>query len=139
MTKKLTENQYQLLVSSVDRQETLDSIVSLVENFASVELGSTDKDTLFKIMALANPKTRDTAHGKYVEKENKYIWNLEISVQSPYVKRLVRKDDTSGSSLISEYLADKKDVYFVKEEILTESEIRAWGYAPEAFERVEVK
>ena len=122
MTKKLTENQYQLLVSSVDRQETLDSIVSLVENFASVELGSTDKDTLFKIMALANPKTRDTAHDRYIEKEKKYYWNTKKKNEHGHSMNLLH-----GAGGVVQMMGPK--------DALTETEIREWGYNPDMFDK----
>lgn len=142
MNRKLTEKQYKLLVDVADQCKTWKEVVELIEDFTSVEFGRTDAGTLFKVMALVNPETRDLTHDKYVEKEKRYVWNLSMGENSIYVKRLFMNNsyqDGKRLRFVSEYLTGTGDTAYPDDEKLTEAEVQEWGYNPYAFDKEEVK
>lgn len=88
-----------------------------------------------EIMAIVNPLTREWAHDKFVEKEKKYCWTSKESING-LKKWLYKLDDGMICDFRGHYLEGEA----VSEcERLTESEIKAWGYNPEMFDREEVQ
>ena len=130
---KFTEEQYQEIINfdsfkTVYRLGLVDSFVGEIIPFIS------NNDLQQEAMALANPLTREWAHDKFVEKEKKYYWN---SIKTDLIgnhSRLYRGDNGNVSAYSRyEPANDGKD------ERLTESEIKSWGYNPEMLDREEVQ
>lgn len=133
MTKKFTEEEYQKIVDCFDRinddynlglmndyliremQHELDSEFDLVEDWA-------------EIIAISNPRTRQRAHEKFVEKENKYHWRY-------------KKTDEDGDHW---YLEKCSGLIVMgvgpnKNDMLTENEIIEAGYNPDMYDKEEVE
>ena len=87
-----------------------------------------------EIMAIVNPLTREWAHDKFVEKEKKYYWNSIKTDLSGYHSRLFRAENDNVISYSRAELANNIN----EDEQLTESEIKAWGYNPDMFDREEI-
>lgn len=93
-----------------------------------------ENDLENQAVALMNPATRELAHEQFVEEEKKYVWTL-------------KKVDKSGIKmrLYKEYFGRVRPFFSVKNaniddnEKLTETEIKAWGYNPEMFDKEEVE
>ena len=84
-------------------------------------------------MAIFNPLTREWAHDKFVEKEKKYRWSgKKIDVNGRHA--LLYKDRNETVKPL--FLYDNKNTS--EDEQLTESEIKAWGYDPDMFDKEEV-
>jgi len=73
-------------------------------------------------VALMNPLTREWAHDKFVEKEKRYVWRLKTN---------------NSYRLTTHGGATQVNISRSSESLLTESEIKAWGYNPEMFDREE--
>lgn len=86
-------------------------------------------------IALANPITREWAHEQFVEKEKKYYWNSIKTDLAGHHSRLLRAENDNVTS----YSRSESANNINEDEQLTESEIKAWGYNPEMFNREEVK
>ena len=86
-------------------------------------------------MALANPLTREWAHDKFVEKEKKYYWNSIKTDLAGHHSRLLRAENDNVTAYSRDELANNIN----EDEQLTESEIKAWGFNPEMFDREEIK
>ena len=71
MTKKFTEEQYQMIVRAWDFEDTYAEATQSVIDTICVFMSEYQDEAL----ALANPLTREWAHDKFVEKEKKYYWN----------------------------------------------------------------
>ena len=85
-----------------------------------------------KIAAFANPLTRKWAHEQFVEKEKKYVWQ---SKNENYIGKVKRLYDTANG--ISDSFEDKSKPTH-NGNLITETEIKKWGYNPEMFDREEV-
>lgn len=111
---KFTEEQYQKIVDAWDKQILYKSATqSVIDELKVGYLNMGDQ-----ALALANPLTREWAHDKFVEKEKKYYWTH-------------KKGNHIG-------IYEDNGLVFLKERHwapLTESEIKAWGYNPEMFDR----
>lgn len=87
-------------------------------------------------IALANPVTREWAHDQYVEKEKKYVWSSKKADRDSNVLTLYIDEygmvSTSYRKVYENNLRNENM-------LLTETEIKAWGYNPEMFDREEVK
>lgn len=112
---KFTEEQYQNIVRTYKSSSEYISSIRLVLDYID-ELNSLSFE---KALAIANPLTREWAHDKFVEKEKKYYWKLN--------GLYLIKDRLDGSIIFDSY-----------KNLFTESEIKAWGYNPEMFDREEV-
>lgn len=120
---KFTEEQYQEIINFEDfetvyRLGLVDSFVGEIIPFIS------NNDLQQEVMALANPLTREWAHDKFVEKDKKYMWKLKS------------KHETYLCYLLGSRSIIPSNINFA---FLTESEIKAWGYNPEMFDREEVQ
>ena len=121
MSNKITEEQYQKIVEIVkryhdDKIKKTDVLSYMYDDF---ELkGDEDAQVFDKVLALANPLTREWAHDKFVDKEKKYYWKLNCLY--------LVKDNFDGSIIFDSYKT-----------LFTESEIKAWGYNPEMFDKEE--
>ena len=87
-----------------------------------------------EIMAIVNPLTREWAHDKFVDKERKYVWTSKKANSSGKNKRLYWQ---MSSKAVRDYFTIDENA-FDNSEQLTESEIKAWGYNPEMFDREEL-
>ena len=148
---KFTEEQYQKIVEIVN--EYPDFLKEyLVPNGGEGEWSTTLKELIMGLfgsiynienslymgrcmLALANPLTREWAHDKFVEKEKKYYWNSIKTDLAGYHSRLFRAENDNVISYSRAELANNIN----EDEQLTESEIKAWGYNPEMFDREEVQ
>ena len=86
------------------------------------------------IMAFINPVTRNDAHEKFVEKEKKYVWTSKKANSSGRHKRLFWQ---MSAKAVQDYFTNDENA-FDNSEFLTESEIEAWGYNSEMFNKEEV-
>lgn len=88
------------------------------------------------IVAFANPLTRELAHDQYVEKEKKYVWSSKKADRDSNVLTLYIDEygmvSTSYRKVYENNLRNENT-------LITESEIRAWGYNPEMFDKEEVE
>lgn len=134
---KFTEEQYQKIVDAWDNQNLYKRATqSVIDELKAGYLNMGDQ-----ALALANPLTREWAHDKFVEKEKKYVWQSKNEDNKGLSKQLYK----SLSGMILDYSIQKSnnmksDKHVAQSnEKLTESEIRAWGYNPEMFDREEVQ
>ena len=147
MSIKFTEEQYQKIVDTVNKYPDFGSVY-YVEN-GLVEFKSTNTFNQLievlgykisgeletnRMLAIANPLTREWAHDKFVEKEKKYYWNSIKTDSADNHLRLFRHEN----GVISVYSRFEPANNINEDEQLTESEIREWGYNPEMFDREEV-
>lgn len=86
-----------------------------------------------EIMAIVNPLTREWAHDKFVEKEKKYVWQSKQETDGGKVKRLY--DSAIG---ITDSFKEKKEPIH-NGNLITETEVKKWGYNPDMFDREEVQ
>ena len=146
MTKKFTEEQYQKIVEIADEFEENGGL-GILDTLNKCTIG----DRLFLtnlaveiefkpnsgiIMAIANQLTREWAHEQFVEKEKHYIWySKEFCLHNGDFKniRLFKED----CGVVLSAMRTKKDITSELNH-LTESEIKAWGYNPEMFDKEEV-
>jgi len=122
MTKKFTEEQYQSIIKAWQSEniyihQTEAVIDCLIDdlNLSVTLIGD-------EALALANPVTREWAHDKFVEKEKRYVWRLKTN---------------NSYRLTTHGGATQVNISRSSESLLTESEIKAWGYNPEMFDREE--
>lgn len=130
MTKKFTEEQYQNIIDAWDSQIWYKSAIQSVID----ELGIDYIDMGDQALALANPLTRKWAHDKFVEKEKHYIWTSKEVNSSGKHKRLFTQQQSA--SVRDYFILDKHG--HDENELITESEIKKWGHAPERFYKEEV-
>ncbi|MGX7040979.1 hypothetical protein ACWN9M_04280 [Leuconostoc lactis] len=84
--------------------------------------------------ALMNPVTREWAYEQFVEKEKKYMWNSKKTDKAGHCMRLYRNDHLIITGATANYSDEVYD-----DAKLTESEVKAWGYNPEMFDKEEVE
>ena len=131
---KFTEEQYQKIVEKFEVAISyIDATHDVMGYLDSEDLG----DIAEEAFALANPLTREWAHDKFVEKEKKYYWtSKKRAVNDVNKKSRIYREEFSGALLTyTRVTHDHKNIN--EEEQLTESEIEAWGYNPEMFDREE--
>lgn len=126
MSKMFSESQYQEIVQAWESVrgfvEATASVIELVDDFE-------DGFNYNEALALVNPKSREWAHGLYVEKESKYYWTS------------LKKDEYDVHWYLMRDVAvimmgDERQ--FGTDEQLMESEVREWGYDPDKFTRQSV-
>lgn len=139
---KFTEEQYQKIVE-ISSQYIKDSAWGLIgtpdEHPIALVLKKSNLmdeidffDSAEELMAIANPLTREWAHDNFVEKEKKYVWSSNNSLNG-YRTRLF----IGENGIVTSYAYFDTSAATFNEQ-LTESEIKAWGYNPEMFDREEV-
>lgn len=137
MSKKFTEEQYRKIVEigeqfDEDRAKKSSEVIDYV--FDEYPDAYNYTEILVKGLAIANPLTREWAHDKFVEKEKKYYWNSIKTDSADNHLRLFRHEN----GVISTYSRFEPANNINKDEQLTESEIREWGFNPDMFDREEV-
>ena len=134
MSKKFTEEQYQRIVKIYEGANGYVKAIKLVLNYID-ELNWSGYE---EAMAIANPRTRELAHDKFVKKENKYYWTSKALDGAGNHYQLYR---TRDGMLLNIFVSAKSKMYYEKDVAyaIAESEIREWGYNPEMFDRVEVE
>lgn len=129
MTKKFTEEQYQKIVEKWDGEISYIEATKAVIGYLAVEgLGYSISE---QALALANPLIRKLAHDKFVEKETKYVWQSKQETDDGKVKRLY--DSAIG---ITDSFKEKAEPIH-NGNLITETEVKKWGYNPEMFNREE--
>ena len=129
---KFTEEQYRKIVSAWDFEDTYAEATQAVVDVISVFVTELLQD---EALALANPLTREWAHEQFVEKEKKYVWTSK-KMSSDGTRLRLQNTGTNGVvRAYGKYKDRKADLT----EHLTESEIKAWGYNPEMFDKEEVE
>lgn len=120
MSKKFTEEQYQEIIK-VWRNEAgyVKGMQAVVDYLSSIDMSF----MVGEAVALANPTTREWAHEQYVEKEKRYIWHLKTD-------KKYRLTTHAGATQVN--------ISHSSESKLTESEIKAWGFNQEMFDKEEV-
>ena len=132
---KFTEEQYQRIVeikdnyfpySALKNRDNKSFIDFLSEYNTGIYWLVFNRDLENELEAIVNPTTREWAHDKFVEKEKKYYWTTKK--RNEQGKPMVLFNGAGG---IVQMIGPKQP--------LTESEIKAWGYNPEMFDREEAK
>lgn len=122
MTNKFTEEQYQEIIKAWGNEAGyVKGIQAVVDYLSSLEMSF----MVDEAVALANPRTRLGAHEQFVEKEKKYYWTT-------------KKKNGQGKSMNLFHGAGGIVQMIGPKQLLTESEIREWGYNPEMFDKEEV-
>lgn len=118
---KFTEEQYLEIIRTYENNSGYDNkamaVIRVVDNF-------NDSLSYNEAFALANPVTREWAHGQFVEEEKKYVWRLKSD------NYLVI------SNLNGEWFLDKtpSDI-----EYFSEKEIENSPFKPDWFNKEEVE
>jgi len=132
MSNKITEEQYREIIRTCENNSGYDnkvlSVIRVVDKFN----GSLNYHEAF---ALVNPVTSEWAHDKFVEKEKKNYWTGNKEDNAGFVKRLYKDEE----GMVVDKGIRKGDTDKDENEQLTESEIKAWGYNHEMFDKEEVK
>lgn len=136
MTKKFTEEQYQKIVKAWQSENTYVHQTEAVIDYLIDDLNVDVTLMGDEAIALANPLTREWAHDKFVEKEKKYVWSSKKADRDSNVLTLYI--DEYGMVSTS-YRKVHENNLRNENMLITESEIRAWGYNPEMFDREEVE
>ena len=132
MSKKFTEEQYQKIVDAWE--ETYDYVLSVKNVIETVEsFGEVYELQIGEALALANAVSTEWAHEQFVEKEKRYVWHSNKNNVLGKSLRLFK----DAFQAVRAFPANQSDKV-TKDEHLTESEIREWGYNPEMFDREEV-
>lgn len=134
MTGKFTEEQYQKIVNIWETSFAESFVTRVMDYLGSCGMLDDDDESLLVALAIANPKTREDGRVKYVEKEKRYYWTSKKEDGFGEKARLFMIGNRKS---ITEYFGDEFD--YDSTERLTESEIKAWGFNPEMFDRKEVK
>ncbi|MFT8756197.1 hypothetical protein [Leuconostoc pseudomesenteroides] len=146
---KFTEEQYQKIVETVNKYQDFgcfyyvqngwveskptDTFNELIEALSHTVSGESEVN---RMLALANPLTREWAHDKFVEKEKKYLWSSKKIDKDNNVLTLYKDEEGMVSTSyrkVSESNLRNEDNW------ITESEIKAWGYNPDMFDREEIQ
>ena len=118
MSNKFTEEEYKEIVYMFSVAGDAEEEARLVAEYVSSIKHSSD---YYKALALANPVTRELAYDKFVEEEKTYFWTNKNKKRFGLYKY---------DGVVSPKIGMLTE--------LTESEIKAWGYNPEMFDREEV-
>lgn len=129
---KFTEEQYQKIVIAWYFEDTYAEATQAVIDVISVFV---TEDLQDEALAIANPLTREWAHEQFVEKEKKYVWTSK-KMSSDGTRLRLQNTGTNGVVRAYGKFKDRKADWT---EHLTESEIKAWGYNPEMFNKEEVE
>ena len=129
MSKKFTEEQYHEIIKAWESQSfSLKRVQAVIEIMSINDMLSNINEGL----ALANPASRELAHEQFVEKEPEFHFILKNMYDSDdWRYHLVR--NSSDAIILFRFSEEKYDRQKFKE-----SEIKAWGYNPEMFDKEEV-
>ena len=132
---KFTEEQYQKIVETFDRQ---DDYIQVMKEIRGLVISICHYSEINQAILLALPESREWAHDKFVEKEKKYYWtSKKRSINDVNKKSRIYREEFSD--VLVTYVRDTDDHKNINEdEQLTESEIKAWGFNPEMFDKEEV-
>ena len=148
---KFTEEQYQKIVEIVNKYPDFWAEY-IVPNGGEGQRSTTLKELILGVfgsrynienrlymvrcmLALANPLTRELAHEQYVEKEKKYVWSSKrIDRDSNVLTLYIDEYGMVSTSYRKVYENNLRN----EDMLITESEIKAWGYNPEMFDKEEV-
>lgn len=138
--KIFTEKQYQAVVRAADNMDTWFGFVDNSLDFESLLKKETPNEDLGfypsfrlhsnKIIAIANPLTREWAHDQFVEKEKKYYWISKNHLPNGKFRVLVKSSESYPIEIF--YPSTKPCTPF------TESEVREACFNPDMFDREEV-
>ena len=129
MSKKFTEEQYQQIIEEWDNATSYTKGTKAVIDYLEYkDLGCIADEAL----ALANLATREWAHDKFVEKEKRYIWQSKQETDSGDVKRLYN----AAIGIADSFVEKTKPIH--NGNLITETEVKKWGYDPEMFDKEEV-
>lgn len=142
---KFTEEQYQKIVE-IAYEYQINSAFGIIGDTTQKSIGKEFYETELaneidfyenskEMMAIVNPLTREWAHDKFVEEEKKYVWTSKKANSSGRHKRLFWQQQSAS---VRDYFTISENAFDSSEQ-LTESEIKAWGYNPEMFDREEVQ
>lgn len=134
MSKKFTEEQYQNIIKVWCIGDTYTESTKLVIDYISTQ----DRDIRYmagEALALANPASRELAHEQFVEKEKKYVWSSKKADRDSNVLTLYI--DEYGMVSTSYRKVYEKNLHN-ENMLITETEIKEWGYNPELFDKEEV-
>ena len=125
MDKKFTEEQYQKIVEAFDEQLMYENTaIAVMKYLVNIDMRFMAEEAL----AIANPKTRELAHDKYVENEKKYYWTSKKQDKKGYAIRIMMDRD----GLVRGYPISDPSKH-EEDEKVTESKIREWGFNPDMF------
>ena len=144
MSNKFTEEQYQNIVDISDKYKEKNAF-GIIGGGAAKTIGSElDETTLSleidfyekaeEIMAIANPRTREWAHNKYVEKEKKFVWNSKNPLNDGDFVRLYK--DCDGDIV---YVIVDDNVSISSDELLTFKEVINSIFDVNMFNKKEMK
>ena len=120
MTKKYSEEEYNKIIKAFQSKFNYDKAINEVIEVVSDMRGLMPAEEIQQAISLALPVSRKWAHDNFVEKEEKYYWKLNGLF-------LVKASD-DGSLFFGCFDAST---------LLSESELKAWGFNPDIFERLE--
>ena len=144
---KFTEEAFNILVEIQEDQYQDDLFSAAKDYHASIEYTLAHLDIDLRIfivknnlgneaVALMNPLTREWAHDQFVEKEKKYVWSSKKADRDSNVLTLyIDKYGMVSTSYRKVYENNFRN----EDTLITESEIREWGYNPEMFNKEEVE
>lgn len=142
MSNKFTEEQYHKIVEIADEYQS-HSAFGIIGDVTQKSIGAEVYESELcveidfyenakEIMAIANPLTREWAHDQFVEKEPEFHFILKNMYDSDdWRYHLVR--NRSDAIILFRFSEEKYDRPKFKE-----SEIKAWGFNPEMFDKEEV-
>lgn len=136
-----TEKQYQTIIKGFDEISSKynlgfmnHNVVKKFQEFIYKESGDVFylSDEWPKIVALANPETREQAHEQYVSKEEKFIWRSKRRDKDGDPIILMKSNLECIVSGLDQY---DNSVYKSEPEFhITESEAKDWGYTIEYYD-----
>lgn len=132
---KFTEEQYQAIVEVWDSKNTYAESTKAVIDTVFRDFNEGWKYDIGQALALGNEASREWVHDQFVEKEKKFVWTSK-KMSSDGTRLRLQNTGTNGVvRAYGKYKDRKADLT----EYLTESEIKAWGYNPEMFDKEEVE
>jgi len=138
---KFTEEQYQKIIeikdnyfpySALKNRDNKSFIDFLSEYNTGIYWLVFNRDLENELEAIVNPLTREWAHDNFVEKEKKYVWQSKQETDGGKVKRLY--DSAIG---ITDSFMEKTEPTH-NGNLITETEVKKWGYNPDMFDNEEV-
>lgn len=94
-----------------------------------------ENDLENQAVALMNPATRELVYDQFVKPEKKFVWTSKKPYHEDFYKRLYM----ASSGYVNDIGLTKDEFEVSKDEYLTETEVRAYGYDPDWFTKEEVE
>lgn len=120
MKEKFTEKEYQEIVKLSTKWMVIDSSLREVVEYTSNIRGCVGMELVWKALAIANPETREWAHERYVEEEERYYW-------------ITKKVNSEGKPLVLMHGAGGVVQMRCPLDLLTRSEVVEWGLNPDRY------